>query len=281
MFAIVIALVGLLLLGQAIGRQVGRESHDAGQLRALGLTRNSRSVAQAAGLRWVATGIVAAVVGVAIMFAASPIAPIGLARKTIADPSLDLAVAIALVIAIGTLVAITLGGAWSAWRSTKRSSSRLPSSALAIHAVRPTASTGIAATLQSLRRPLRTNAATALGAIVLVATAAIASAAVVQSYDRLLDRPPQFGAPWDAVVGNNSNVEEAKQTVDRLSRIECGTCTMIAARDVRSTEAAGEGAPRPTGGSLCRPVASSTSTRAHPPWCRTPSGRSPVCSAPG
>jgi ABC-type lipoprotein release transport system permease subunit len=76
------------------------------------------------------------------------------------------------------------------------------------------------ATLQSLRRPLRTNSATALGAIVLVATAAIASAGVINSYNGLLARPPQFGAPWDAVVGNNASPAEARATADRLSGVD-------------------------------------------------------------
>ncbi len=175
--------------------------------------------ALASGLRWTVTGIVAAVTAVATMFAASPLAPIGVARKTIEHAHVDLDGVVGSLIAIATVVAIALGGAWSAWRIRSRTS-RVPSSSLAIHAVRPAAATGIAATLGSLRRPLRTNSATALGAIVLVAAAAIATAALVHSYDRLLDRPPQFGAPWDAVVGNNSSPEEAAQVAARLSGID-------------------------------------------------------------
>ena len=166
------ALVGLLLLGQALSRQVARESNDAGLLRALGLTRHQLAVAS--GLRWTATGIVAAVTAVAVMIAASPLAPIGVVRRTIAH---------------------TVGrsrrpgraahcdrdrSASSRWEqrgacggcSAGRPNS-LPSSTLAVHVVGPTATTGIAATLHSLRRPFRSNAATAMGAIVLVAVAAI------------------------------------------------------------------------------------------------------------
>lgn len=216
-FAAVVALVGLLLLGQALSRQVSRESSDAGLLRALGLTR--AQLALASGLRWTVTGIVAAVTAVATMFAASPLAPIGVARKTIEHAHVELDLIVGSLIAIATVLAIALGGAWSAWRIRSRTS-RDPSSSFAIRAVGPAATAGIAATVRSLRRPFRTNSATALGAIVLVATAAIASAALVHSYDRLLDRPSQFGAPWDAVVGNNSSPEEAAQVAARLSGID-------------------------------------------------------------
>jgi ABC-type lipoprotein release transport system permease subunit len=217
LFAIVIALAGLILLGQAIGRQVARENKDADVLRALGVTRAQRALAS--GMRWAVAGFFAAFVGVAIMYVASPIAPIGLARKTIEHAQFDLDDIVAFVIALATLLAVTAGGAWSAWRMDSRRAHPVPSSSLGIRSGQPAATTGIIATLQSLRRPLRTNSATALGAIVLVATAAIASVAVVQSYDDLLDHPARFGAPWDAVVGNNSSPEEAQSVADTLARI--------------------------------------------------------------
>ena len=42
----------------------------------------------------------------------------------------------------------------------------------------------------------------------------------MQSYDRLISRPPQYGAPWDAVVGNSSGPQEAAQVAAQLSRIK-------------------------------------------------------------
>jgi ABC-type lipoprotein release transport system permease subunit len=217
-FALVVALAALLLLSQAIARQVGRESDDASTLRSMGFTR--RAFAFATGLRWCATAAVAALIAGLIVVMTSPIAPIGLARRTITQAHIHFDVIVVSVTMLGVALLVIVLGAFAGWRASAPNRQVRPVGPVrSVRALAPAAATGLRATLLGLRRPLRNNTGSAVGAIALVTMAAIAGVAVVTSYDRLLTEPARYGAPWDAVVGNNASVSDVDQTAAALAKV--------------------------------------------------------------
>ncbi len=100
-----LALMGLVVGGQSLARQLRVDAADGGALRALGMTDGQR-VAVAA-MRGLLVGGGAAVVAVAGAIALSPATPIGLARQAEPEPGVDVNVAVLVVggIAIVALVA--------------------------------------------------------------------------------------------------------------------------------------------------------------------------------
>ncbi len=218
-FALVVAVAALLLLGQAIARQVGRESDEAPTLRSMGFTR--REFALATGLRWCATGAVAVVTAALVLVLSSPIAPIGLARRTIAHAHIHVDLLVTSVTLVGVALLVAGFGALAGWRAARSDPrERSVGTARSVRSLGPAAATGIRATLLGLRRPLRSNTGSAVGAIALVTMTAIAGVALIASYDRLIDEPARFGAPWDAVVGNNGSLKEADQVATALAKVD-------------------------------------------------------------
>ena len=78
-FATLLALAGLLLVGQALGRQVVLESTEYPTLRALGMTRSQ--LVGTAVVRTALVGTAAAALAMAVAVALSPLTPIGVARR--------------------------------------------------------------------------------------------------------------------------------------------------------------------------------------------------------
>jgi len=83
-FAVVVALTGLLLVGQALARQTFLDSVDHPTLHALGFGR--RQLVAVAVLRAGVVAIAAGALAVVLAVAVSPLTPIGVARD--ADPDL-------------------------------------------------------------------------------------------------------------------------------------------------------------------------------------------------
>ncbi|MGH9086454.1 MAG: FtsX-like permease family protein, partial [Acidimicrobiales bacterium] len=116
LFGACAALAGLVACGQAVSRRLASLSVDQGPLQAMGLTRAQRI----SGVLHVAVPIAltGAVLGAAVSVAASPLMPIGVARRAEPSPGVDVdwtVVGIALVVAVGTLLATA---ALAAWRLT-------------------------------------------------------------------------------------------------------------------------------------------------------------------
>jgi len=88
-----------------------------------------------------------------------------------------------------------------------------------VRALGPAAATGVRATALGMRRPLRTNTGSAIVAITVVTMTAVAAIALVASYDALISRPAEFGAPWDAAVGNIGSPAELQQAAATLDAI--------------------------------------------------------------
>ena len=116
LFALVLAVTALLIVGQAATRLLATGSPDNPALAALGLTRGQL---MAAGL--IKVGVAAAigaVVAAGVAVAASPLMPIGAARLAEPDPGVS---ADAMVLAAGAAAIVVLlvaRAAWPAWRLT-------------------------------------------------------------------------------------------------------------------------------------------------------------------
>jgi len=216
-FAIVIALTGLLLVGQALARQTFLDSVDHPTLRALGFARGQ--LVMVAALRATVIAIAAAALAAGLAVAVSPLTPIGVARD--ADPNLGLFVdgrvllLGALVVFFGVIVLATI----PAWWYTRRSQLRTADQSL----TRPsrvvgwlrasgaplTAGTGVRMALEPGRGrtavPVRT---TIVGAALAIATV-VAALTFASSLDHLVSTPRLYGWSWDARVSTNGDTAEA------------------------------------------------------------------------
>src|SRR5215472_3178051 len=114
LFALILAVTTLLIVGQAAVRQLGAAAADHATLAALGMTRAQLT---AAGMMEVGTaGAVGAVAAVAAAVAVSPLMPIGLARLAEPDPGVSVAWTLLATGAVAIVVLLLAWTAWPAWR---------------------------------------------------------------------------------------------------------------------------------------------------------------------
>jgi hypothetical protein len=209
LFALVLAVSALLIVGQAATRLLATCSPDIPALAALGLTRGQL---MAAGLIkvGVATAIGAAVAaGVAV--AASPLMPIGAARLAEPDPGVS---ADALVLAAGAAAIVVLLVAWAAWPawrltstgtrtdSTSAAPGRWPrlTGWLAGAGVPVTAAVGVRLALEPGRGRTAVPVRAALAGTALSVLAVTAAITFGANLLHLVDTPPLYGKRWDAAI---------------------------------------------------------------------------------
>jgi hypothetical protein len=114
LFALILAVTALLVVGQVASRLLLAASSDNGALAALGMTRGELLAAGLVEVGVAATAGAALACGVAI--AASPLMPIGPARLAEPDPGLSVDVAV-LAAGFAAIVILLLARvAWPAWR---------------------------------------------------------------------------------------------------------------------------------------------------------------------
>lgn len=192
--AAVAGAVGIVLTYQLFRREAAASARTTVTLMALGLRR--REVVQAAVLRGITLGGVAAALAIALAIAASPRAPLGLARLAEVDTGTHADLA---VVGLGALAIVTVAAVASGWATA---------SALAL---RPQTGTPrgrrlrargpVIATAAGLARPGAepggTRGLVVLGAV-LTATACVAVPAVAFGLDGVVDRPARAGGVWDA-----------------------------------------------------------------------------------
>lgn len=220
-FAAVVALTGLLVVGQALARQTALDSLDDDALRALGMTQRGLFAAAMVKATLVAVG--GGGLAVVVAAVASPLTPIGVARDAEPEPgfSVDLA-----VLGVGFVVAVALVlllAAIPAWRSTRARTAddrgERPSRVAAVAAgagLPVTTTAGVRLALERGRGrtavPVRI---TMLSAAVAVATLT-AAGVFATSLDHLVSTPRLFGWNWDVLV--SVNAEDAREGAD--GRIE-------------------------------------------------------------
>jgi hypothetical protein len=225
-FALIVALAGLLLVGQSLARQSFLDSVDSPPLHALGFSRLQLFVGGI--LRAGAVAIGSAVVAVVLAVAASPLTPIGPARVAEPDPGIRFDGLVLLIGALVVVVSVLAMAAVPAWRFARTQaaadadrgvrSSRL-ANALARGGAPLSVSAGARMALEPGRGrtavPVRTTIVTAALAIATV-TAALVFAA---SLDRLVTTPKLYGWNWDVritVDGDGPQVNRARTQIGRL-----------------------------------------------------------------
>jgi hypothetical protein len=209
LFALVLGVTALLIVGQAAARLLATASPDNPALAALGMTRRQL---MAAGLIEVGAAATAgAMMAAGVAVAASPLMPIGAARLAEPDPGIS---ADAMVLAAGAAAIVVLlvaAAAWPAWQLAYAGARGNGSAAapgrrsrlaawLARGNVPVTATVGMRLALEpGIGRtavPVRAAlAGTALS--VLAVTAAITFGANLL---HLVKTPPLYGKRWDAAI---------------------------------------------------------------------------------
>jgi hypothetical protein len=216
------ALITLLLVGQAIARDIRMEHDEYATLRSLGVTR-----VQLVGvvfLRVALIGLAGGVLAFVVAIVASPLMPVGLARRAEIHPGFEVNVAI---LVPGFLAIVALVAAWSlpAWRVTRRSADgdwlarRSPvADAVARTSLPPAAAVGVRFGLESGRGRTVPVATAMLGAVVAVTTT-VAALTFGNSLEHLVNTPRQQGWNWDVIVGNpNDQTDREAQAGALLAR---------------------------------------------------------------
>jgi hypothetical protein len=199
------ALLGFVLLAQALVRVASLAAVEHPTLRALGMTREQLV---AVGLAQAATvAVLAAAVAAAIAVALSPLSPIGLARELEPEPgfAFDL-LAVALGAAL-VLVAVLLAGAYASSRASRELAPVLahaaptgrvaPADTLARWGLPATVVSGVRLALTRGRGATSVPVgATLLAGVLAVSVVAIALT-FTASLDHLFSTPRLYGQSWD------------------------------------------------------------------------------------
>ena len=225
-FAVVVAIAGLFLVGQTLGRQIVLEAMDNPTLRALGMT--PRQLWQSALLRAAPVAVGGAVLGVVGAIALSPLAPLPgtVARRA----ELDLGVAVdAVVVMGGGLLAAVLVLVASALPSARAATSGASGDAAP---TRPTlasrlATFGLAAPavvgLRFALEPGRGRSAVPVRAAIAAAITAIAVVVGATSFSSSLSESrgdaSRYGVTWDVAAGAMTTPEESVALADEIRSI--------------------------------------------------------------
>lgn len=226
-FAFLVGVAALLVLGQAVARQLFLDAADYPTLRALGMT--SRQLVAVALLRVGAIAVAGAVLAVALAVLWSPLMPMGLARLAEPQPGFALDVAVlglGLVVIPALLLAVA---AWPAWRAATVHARWLASSGpgearpsrLTAGAARaglpPSAVTGIRMALERGQGRTAVPVRSALVGTVLAIASVTAAATFSASLDRLARTPALYGWTWDVAAGIGWFEFDTKQVMTSLS----------------------------------------------------------------
>jgi ABC-type lipoprotein release transport system permease subunit len=215
-FAIVIALTGLLVIGQALARQTFLDSADNDALRALGTTHGQ--LFGTAMLRAAVIALIGAVIAVLLAVLASPLTPIGVARTAEPDPGFDISWSILGAGFLATVVVVLALAAWPAWRHARNrvdAAAARPSrvaAAVGDLGLSVPATAGVRMALEPGRGrtavPVRT---TIIGAGLAIATV-VAAGLFAASLDHLVKTPRLFGWNWDTQLSISADNDTPEAT---------------------------------------------------------------------
>lgn len=209
--ALLAAVAGVVVVGQALARHLTREGADERNLAALGMRRRERSASVVAVAVPVAVG--GALLAGAAAVAASPLMPVGLARKAEPDRgvSVDAAViGIGMVAIVLTIVALASLAAWRATGPRQvdiavEPSGRVRTSAaqrvVARAGLGPPAVIGVGMALDpGGRGPTATPVRSSLAGIAFGIAGVVAVVVFAVSMGTLIDSPQRFGYPWHGLA---------------------------------------------------------------------------------
>ena len=232
------ALVGLAVVGQALGRQSVVESEEYPTLVALGLPRRQLVVVGMA--RNLLLALVGAAGAVIVAFALSPLTPVGEAR--LAEPSTGVAFdpLILLLGALATVAVVLLLGIWPAvrasWgRSGDRALEAHPSlivARVAATGAPPSALIGVRNALERGRGAASVPVGTALFGSALAVMALCATVVFADSLTHLTTTPALYGSNYQLSFSNsNGGPGNPTSWVSSLEHDHSITAIMLAATD--------------------------------------------------
>jgi ABC-type lipoprotein release transport system permease subunit len=223
------AVAALLILAQAIAREVFAEADEHPTLRALGMTQGQLfSLAMArAGVIGAAGATLAA--GLAILL--SPIGPVGsTARKAEPHPGLSIDVLIVSGGALATMLLVLAVAAIPAWRAARASrdasmvglrAGQRPSAVvdnLSRAGLPPTALTGVRMALERGRGRTAVPVGAPIFGVLLAVATIVAALGFSASVNRLVHTPRLYGQNWDAQLGDGYGTDNFKQVLPLLER---------------------------------------------------------------
>ena len=226
LFALLVGLAGLVVVGQALSRQSTLESSSYPTLAALGL--RPRQVFALGMLRGAAIGVAGAAGAVIVAFAVSPLTPVGEAR--VAEPAQGFAFDL-LVLGLGSVAiaaAILILMSYPAWKA-KRASARqgqaelfvtrtsVVVSGLARTGAPPSVVVGTSRALERGRGRASVPVLTALLGTVVAVTALVATVVFGASLSNLVSSPALYGRNWQVDLSNLS-LRQVETIVKRSAR---------------------------------------------------------------
>jgi len=216
-FAALAAIAALVVLGQALSRQVALDAGDHPTLAALGLSRRHLVLVSLARPSVVA--VAGALVAVVVALLASPFTPIGLARRAEPQPGFSANIAV-LGVGFAAVVAVVIGcaavSAWGRARDAGATVEQVPPrpsgliGAPAVSSLGPSATTGIGMSFERGRRAMFGTALVGTLAAVAGVMAAITFGA---SLNHLVATPANQGWTWDVLVGNPNSSPPAPDAI--------------------------------------------------------------------
>jgi len=211
-FAVVAGLAGLVAVGQALGRQAFAAAADHLALRSVGASRRQRFLALLVPAIPIAVAGAAAAVGIALV--ASPLMPIGIARRAEPDPGLAVdglvlglgfASVVVLVVALAALSAARVHRLADRPAVGGEPGSRAAPSAIVERLRRggfsPPAVAGVRMALEPGRGRNAVPARPALVGAAVGVAGLIAALVFAASLDRLVTTPRLYGWNWDVAAG--------------------------------------------------------------------------------
>ncbi len=211
-FCLVAAVAGLVTISIVVTRDLTQTRNDNDSLRALGFTRRERAAANGPRLLFVA--VVGSLVAGLVAIAASPLFPVGIARRADPNPGLH---ADWLILGLGTLallvVTVLVGGLASIRNASQTddrtvASERGPSTLAnraAAAGLRPTVVNGLRMALQAGRGDRAVPVRSALVGAAFGAAGITAVLAFGASLRHLTVTPSQYGTTWNFQGPDNSN----------------------------------------------------------------------------
>ncbi len=210
LFALVLAVTALLVVGQVASRLLLAASSDNRTLAALGMTRGELLAAGLVEVGAAATAGAAVASGVAI--AASPLMPIGPARLAEPDPGLSIDVAVLAVGFAATVILLLARVAWPAWclasapQSAERDAAGMPgrhsraAGWLARADAPVTAVTGVRLAFDAGQGRTAVPVRSALLGLVMSVAVVAAAFTFGANLLHLVQTPRLYGKNWDVAV---------------------------------------------------------------------------------
>jgi putative ABC transport system permease protein len=216
-FGVVAAVASIVVVGQAVGRHVSSAAGDHDVLGALGMSRWAGFSGLVLLVAPIALGGAAmAVVGAVV---ASPVMPIGLARRAEPDPGFFVdgwVVSFGFAAVAGVVVGSAALGGWRLVRGRRPVRGPIAPPAATVAALRlgagPVAATGVGLAFD--RRPPSLPVRSALGGVTVALVGLTAVLIMSASLDQLVGSPERWGYPWDLMLNfTSADIDRAADEV--------------------------------------------------------------------